>query len=160
MILGDINRMQAAGLSAVFCQAIDQALSAGLAQLAPGSYPLQGEEMLVNVMQFATQRAEEKRAELHRAYIDIQILLEGEEHIYFGPAGSARACDEWHEEEDYQLCDRIENQQSVTLKPGMFAIFMPGEPHKPGCFTTRPGTLKKAVIKLHHRALTDLHSTL
>lgn len=160
MILGDINRMQAAGLSAVFCQAIDQALSAGLAQLAPGSYPLQGEEMWVNVMQFATQRAEEKRAELHRAYIDIQILLEGEEHIYFGLAESARACDEWHEEEDYQLCDRIENQQSVTLKPGMFAIFMPGEPHKPGCFTTRPGTVKKAVIKLHHRALTDLHSIL
>ncbi len=40
MIVGDINRLQAAGLSTVFCQAIDQALSAGLAQLAPGSYPL------------------------------------------------------------------------------------------------------------------------
>lgn len=59
MIVGDINRLQAAGLSTVFCQAIDQALSAGLAQLAPGSYPLQGEKMFVNVMQFETQRAEQ-----------------------------------------------------------------------------------------------------
>jgi len=160
MIVGDIDRLQAAGLSTVFCQAIDQALSAGLAQLAPGSYPLQGEQMFVNVMQFETQRAEQKRAELHRNYIDIQILLEGEEHIYYGLAGSARACDAWHEEEDYQLCDRIGNEQCLTLKPGMFAIFMPGEPHKPGCFTAKPGMLKKAVIKLHHRALTDLHNRL
>ena len=160
MIVGDINRMQAAGLSAVFCQAIDRALSAGLSQLAPGSYPLQGEEMFVNVMQFATQRPEDKRAELHRSYIDIQILLEGEEQIDFGLAGSARDCDEWHEEEDYQLCDRIADRQSLTLKPGMFAIFMPGEPHKPGCCTATPGMIKKAVIKLHHRALTEFHSTL
>jgi len=75
MIVGDINQFQAAGLPAAFCQAVDQALSAGIASLAPGSYPLQEETVFVNVMQFATQPPEEKRAELHRNYIDIQILL-------------------------------------------------------------------------------------
>ncbi|WP_337019256.1 N-acetylneuraminate anomerase [Leclercia sp. AS011] len=149
MIVGDINQLQAAGLPAAFCQAIDQALSAGMANLEPGSYPLQGERVFVNVMAFATQRAEEKRAELHRSYIDIQILLEGEEQIYYGLAGSARACDAWHEEEDYQLCSRIDKEQSLRLTPGMFAVFMPGEPHKPGCYTTQSGMIKKAVIKVH-----------
>lgn len=149
MIVGDIRQLQAAGLPAAFCQAIDQALSAGIANLEPGSYPLQGDKVFVNVMAFATQRAEDKRAELHRGYIDIQILLEGEERIYYGLAGSARECDAWHEEEDYQLCQHIENEQSVTLKLGMFAVFMPGEPHKPGCYRTRSGMVKKAVIKVH-----------
>jgi len=153
MIVGDIKQLQAAGLPATFCQAIDQALSAGIANLAPGSYPLQGETVFVNVMAFATQGAEEKRAELHRRYIDIQILLEGEERIYYGLAGSARECDTWHEEEDYQLCQRIENEQYLTLTPGMFAVFMPGEPHKPGCYVTQPGMVKKAVIKVHHSLL-------
>ena len=153
MIVGDIKQLHAAGLPAAFCQAIDQALSAGIANLEAGSYPLQGERVFVNVMAFATQRAEEKRAELHRSYIDIQILLEGEEQIYYGLGGSARECDAWHEEEDYQLCQRIENEQSLTLTPGMFAVFMPGEPHKPGCTLTRPGTIKKAVIKVHRSLL-------
>lgn len=160
MIIGDINHLQAAGLSAVFCQAIEQALQAEIGYREPGSYPLQGETLFVNVMQFETQRAEDKLAEQHVNYIDIQILLEGEERIYYGLVGSARACDERHEEEDYQLCRHIENEQSLTLKPGMFAVFMPGEPHKPGCYVSQPGTLKKAVIKLHRSALTGLHSTL
>jgi len=153
MIVGHLNQLQAAGLSAAFCQAIDQALRAEIAHNAPGSYPLEGEALFVNVMQFDTQRAEDKRAELHRRYIDIQIVLEGEERIYYGLTGSARECDEWHEQEDYQLCQRIEHEQSLTLKPGMFAIFMPGEPHKPGCHTTQPVRLKKAVIKLLHSAV-------
>ncbi len=153
MIVGDINQLQAAGLPAAFCQAVDQALSAGIASLAPGSYPLQGERVFVNVMQFATQPPEEKRAELHRNYIDIQILLEGEERIYYGLAGSARACEAWHEQEDYQLCQQTESEQTLTLKPGMFAVFMPGEPHKPGCTVTQPGMIRKAVIKVHRSLL-------
>ncbi|MCU6668714.1 YhcH/YjgK/YiaL family protein [Enterobacteriaceae bacterium H4N4] len=148
MIVGHLNPLPAAGLSAVFCQAIEQALREGIADKEPGSYPLEGETLFVNVMQFDTQRAEDKRAELHRRYIDIQIVLEGEELIYYGLTGSARECDEWHEQEDYQLCERIENQQALTMTPGMFAIFMPGEPHKPGCYSAQPGRLKKAVIKL------------
>lgn len=160
MIIGHINQLQAAGLSAVFCQAIEQALHAEIAWREPGSYPLQGEQLFVNVMQFETQRAEDKRAELHAEYIDIQILLEGEEQIHCGLVGSARACEEWHQEEDYQLCHRIDNEQILTLTPGMFVVFMPGEPHKPGCYATQPGRVKKAVIKLHHHALADLHSRL
>jgi len=73
--------------------------------------------------------------------------------IYYGLAGSARACDAWHEQEDYQLCQQTENEQALTLKPGMFAVFMPGEPHKPGCPVTQPGMIRKAVIKVHRSLL-------
>ncbi len=90
----------------------------------------------------------EKKAELHEQYIDIQLLLNGEERILFGMAGTARQCEEFHHEDDYQLCSAIENEQAIILKPGMFAVFMPGEPHKPGCVVGEPGEIKKVVVKV------------
>ena len=53
-----------------------------------------------------------------------------------------------HAEDDYQLCNHITDEQALTLKPGRFAIFMPGEPHKPGCAVGDPGEIKKVVIKV------------
>lgn len=78
----------------------------------------------MNVMTFNTQSPVEKKAELHEQYIDIQLLLNGEERILFGMAGTARQCEEFHHEDDYQLCSAIENEQAIILKPGMFAVFM------------------------------------
>lgn len=153
MIAGKIQHAYAAGLPPAMAQALAQALAANPAQKAPGSYVLQEERLFMNVMQFATQNAQEKCAELHRDYIDIQILLEGKEQIRYGVAGSERECGEWHKEEDYQLCKYIEAEQVLLMEPGMFAVFMPGEPHKPGCFAEKAGEIKKVVLKLHRNAL-------
>lgn len=76
----------------------------------------------MNVMQFATQSPEHKKAELHQQYIDIQVLLSGEERILFGMADSARQCEEMHVEDDYQLCSQIADEQAMVLKPGRFVI--------------------------------------
>lgn len=56
-------------------------------------------------------------------------------------------CEEMHVEEDYQLCNAIDGEQSVILTPCMFAIFMPGEPHKP-MRNNRARRDKKVVIKV------------
>ncbi|MFH2371546.1 YhcH/YjgK/YiaL family protein, partial [Klebsiella aerogenes] len=61
----------------------------------------------------------------------------------------AQQCEAIHVEEDYQLCNAIENQQAITLRPGNFVIFMPGELHKPGCITTLPQEIKKVVVKVN-----------
>ena len=102
----------------------------------------------MNVMQFTTQSPEQKKAELHQQYIDIQMLLSGEERILFGMTDSARHCEEMHIEDDYQLCSQIADEQAMVLKPGKFVIFMPGEPHKPGCVVQAPMDIKKVVIKV------------
>lgn len=85
---------------------------------------------------------------MHEQYIDIQLLLNGEERILFGTAGTARQCEEFHHEDDYQLCSAIENEQAIILKPGMFAVFMPGEPHKPDALSANLMRLKKVVVKV------------
>lgn len=123
MIIGDIHHPERAGLLPVLLQAVRLAVKVQPQQCEPGRYELQGDDIYMNVMRFATQSAESKKAELHEKFIDIQILLQGEETIHCGVADSARECDVWHKEEDYQLCAAIADQQQVTLKPGMFAIF-------------------------------------
>jgi YhcH/YjgK/YiaL family protein len=153
MITGDSRCAEFAGLPAVMVNAIRLALAEKPHLKASGSYPLQGDKLFMNVMQFATGLAQEKKAEQHRDYIDIQILLEGRERIFYGAYESARDSEEWHGEEDYQLCRRIENEQTLALQPGMFAVFMPLEPHKPGCQVSQPEEIKKVVIKLHRSLL-------
>ena len=154
MILGHLQQPSHAGLPAVLVRAIALAQAHDLHTIAPGSYELQGDNVLMNVMAFHTGVPEEKKAELHSQFIDIQILLAGEERIFYGVAGSACECEEAHPDEDYQLCRRIEGEQSIALRPGMFVVFMPGEPHKPGCITDSAGEIKKAVVKVRASLLT------
>lgn len=148
MVTGDIQSLASAGLHPVLVEALTLALAARPQETAPGRYELRGDDIFMNVMQFATQLPQEKRAELHEKYIDIQLLLAGEERILFGITGAARQCEEMHVEEDYQLCSTIEGMQTLDLKPGMYAIFMPGEPHKPGCMVKELEEIKKVVVKV------------
>ena len=148
MMMGEVQSLPSAGLHPALQDALTLALAARPQETAPGRYELQGDNIFMNVMTFNTQSPVEKKAELHEQYIDIQLLLNGEERILFGTAGTARQCEEFHHEDDYQLCSAIENEQAIILKPGMFAVFMPGEPHKPGCVVGEPDEIKKVVVKV------------
>ncbi|MBW6054957.1 YhcH/YjgK/YiaL family protein [Escherichia coli] len=115
---------------------------------APGRYELQGDNIFMNVMTFNTQSPVEKKAELHEQYIDIQLLLNGEERILFGMAGTARQCEEFHHEDDYQLCSTIDNEQAIILKPGMFAVFMRVNRINQDALSASTGEIKKVVVKV------------
>lgn len=154
MMMGELRSLASSGLHAVLVNALTLAVAARPQEKAPGHYELQGEDVFMNVMQFATQGPEQKKAELHAQYIDIQLLLAGEERILFGMTGSARQCEERYSAEDYQLCNGIEGEQSVVLQPGMFVVFMPEEPHKPGCCVDAAGEIKKVVVKVRASLLT------
>ena len=148
MMSDELRSLPSAGLHPVLQQALTLAVAANPQEKTPGRYALQGDNIFMNVMQFATQSPEQKKAELHQQYIDIQVLLSGEERILFGMTDSARQCEEMHVEDDYQLCSQIADEQAMVLKPGRFVIFMPREPHKPGCVVQAPMDIKKVVIKV------------
>lgn len=148
MMTDELRSLPSSGLHPVLQEALTLAVAARPQEKVPGCYELQGDNIFMNVMQFVTQSPEQKKAELHQQYIDIQMLLSGEERILFGMTDSARHCEEMHIEDDYQLCSQIADEQAMVLKPGKFVIFMPGEPHKPGCVVQTPMDIKKVVIKV------------
>ena len=110
MMMGEVQSLPSAGLHPALQDALTLALAARPQEKAPGRYELQGDNIFMNVMTFNTQSPVEKKAELHEQYIDIQLLLNGEERILFGMAGTARQCEEFHHEDDYQLCLWVEGE--------------------------------------------------
>ncbi|MDQ8736440.1 YhcH/YjgK/YiaL family protein [Paenibacillus sp. LHD-38] len=154
MIVGDIQHL--AQEIQFYPQAVRRALehlkSGGLADKDPGRYELaEGGLMYALVQQIVTQPSSEHRLESHDTYVDIQYVVSGEERIDF-----IRLSDQLVvEEQDLAVRDivfyaRMENQESsLVLTQGQFAVFYPSDTHRPCCAVDEPVELKKIVIKIH-----------
>ncbi|AIZ78856.1 N-acetylneuraminate anomerase [Actinobacillus equuli] len=150
MLLGDLSRADyAKSLPPVFVRLCEKLKTLDLVNLPLGWQDLE-EGVRMNVMEFETSPAEEKKAEMHRKFIDIQLLISGEEMIEYGLGEPNLAkFDEYRDEDDYQLTDAIEHKNELVLQPNMFAIFLPYEPHKPGnAVNGQNKLLKKLVVKV------------
>lgn len=150
MLLGDLSRADyAKSLPPVFARLCEKLKNLDLVNLPLGWQDLE-EGVRMNVMEFETSPAEEKKAEIHRKFIDIQLLISGEEMIEYGLSEPDLALyDEYRDEDDYQLTDKIEHKNELILQPNMFAIFLPYEPHKPGnAVGGQNKLLKKLVVKV------------
>lgn len=150
MLLGDLSRADyAKSLPPVFARLCEKLKSLDLANLPLGWQDLE-EGIRMNVMEFETTPAEEKKAEMHRKFIDIQLLISGTEMIEYGLSEpDLIKFDEYREEDDYQLTEMIEHKNDLVLQPNMFAIFLPYEPHKPGnSVNGKNAQLKKLVVKV------------
>ncbi|MGX2974962.1 N-acetylneuraminate anomerase [Ursidibacter arcticus] len=149
MLLGDLSRDDyAKSLPPVFARLCGKLKTLDLVNLPLGWQDLE-DGVRMNVMEFETAPAEGKKAELHRKFIDIQLLISGEEAIQYSLSYPNLALyDEYRDEDDYQLTDQLENKNLLVLKPNMFAIFLPNEPHAPGISVNGNRLLKKLVVKV------------
>ena len=157
MLYGDLSRADyAKSLPAVFVKCCEKLKTLDLANLEEGSQELI-DGIKMNVMSFDTVLPETKKAEMHRKFIDIQLVISGEEMIESSVAQPDLAqYDEYRDEDDYQLTltEVLEGKNEVVLKPNMFAIFLPYEPHKPGnAVNGKCQTVKKLVVKVPFDAL-------
>ncbi|MFB2871356.1 N-acetylneuraminate anomerase [Aeromonas jandaei] len=155
MILGNIHQPQTYSyLSPILKQAISYLKQTDMYNLPVGRYELEKELLYVNVMEFDTNFSEQKQAEVHREYIDIQFLISGQERIFLGLENTTNPVfKEYDEINDYYLVSSISCESELLLSPGMFAIFFPEQPHKPRCCIETPMSLKKAVMKMHKSLL-------
>ena len=117
--------------------------------LQAGRYPIDGENVFALVQDPMTQNWEAGLPEFHARYIDIQCLLEGEEVIGYSPenANLIKITDQLAER-DIAFVAQQENESRLLLAPGMFAIFFPGELHRPCRALNTPMRIKKVVIKI------------
>ncbi|WP_068312859.1 N-acetylneuraminate anomerase [Polycladidibacter hongkongensis] len=150
MLHGNLASLSTVSFINAKLEVIINAAKAILAQNPPaGRYPIEGEEdAFMLVVEAATEPREQRKAEFHRTYADIQILLEGEETIDYGLTPPKDLIEDELEAKDYALSKTIDNEQAITLAPFDFAIFYPGEPHRPLVAITQPQAIKKAIIKV------------
>lgn len=120
MILADLSRDDyLKSLPPVFARLCKKLKSLDLVNLELGWQELEN-GIRMNVMSFETTPAEGKKAELHRKFIDIQLLIDGEEMIEYGLSQpDLSKYDEYRDEDDYQLTAEIDDKNNLILKPNM-----------------------------------------
>lgn len=141
------------GLAPALISTLTELRQCNLPELASGRHPIDGDTIFMDVMTLTTTPAAEKRAEMHREYIALHLLISGEERIEYGLAGSGHREQLHDDHRDMLLLDIKRHPQTLHMTHGMFAIFFQMEPHKTGCLWQQPQQIKKAVISIHHRLL-------
>ena len=137
------------GLPKVIAEVCDYLNTLDLNALENGRHDI-NDQIYMNVMEPETAEPSSKKAELHHEYLDVQVLIRGTENIEVGANyPNLSKYESYNEADDYQLCADIDDKFTVTMKPKMFAVFYPYEPHKPCCVVNgKTEKIKKLVVKV------------
>ncbi|MCU9997959.1 N-acetylneuraminate anomerase [[Pasteurella] aerogenes] len=151
MYIGTLTRQDyKRDLPKVLADVCDYLKTVDLTALENGRHTITS-EIFMNVMTPTTDAADHKKAELHRRYIDIQVIIDGVDGMEYGlEQPDLSQYEDYHEEEDYQLTNaEIANKNWIKVHPQQFVVFYPYEPHKPCCnIDNKVATLKKLVVKV------------
>ncbi|WP_139462672.1 YhcH/YjgK/YiaL family protein, partial [Escherichia coli] len=115
---------------------------------AKGKHAIDGDRLFYLISEDTTEPGELRRAEYHARYLDIQIVLKGQEGMTFStqPAGVPET--DWLADKDIAFIGQGIDEKTVILNEGDFVVFYPGEVHKPLCAVGAPAQVRKAVVKL------------
>ncbi len=112
-----------------------------------GKYEIDGTDLFILVQEYETKLLSEKKFEIHREYIDIQCMMQGEEAMGVESLDKLTAMGEYTP--DAQFFYLNDAYDKINVGAGEFVIFFPGEPHAPSAAVGDvPSKVKKAVVKI------------
>lgn len=149
MISGHLNQLNRVGLPAAFMSVLSRPECSleRLQQAADGRLPVDAADWFCNIGDAQLQSKELRHTEFHQQYADIQLVLSGEETIYFDSAYT-HAVEADEKKPDLFIVKAPQLRQQIHLAAGDFAVFMPGEPHQALCSASGSGVVRKAVFKV------------
>ena len=148
MVIDRLENIAAyAGLGENFAKAIAFLQKTDLSALPLERFELDGRELFGFVKQTELE-TENLRWEAHRKYADIQLIVAGAERIGFAPYSGEAETVPFSQEGDIGFYQFEGAGTDVTLNAGDFAIFLPGELHRPDCPVGGKCTSRKMVIKV------------
>lgn len=95
-------------------------------------------------LEYETKQSSEALWEAHRKYLDIHVILEGEEIINISDLSTMASTKEY--EDDYELFEGYK-QHSIYLKTGYFLLLFPHEVHQTSIKLNEALHVKKKVYK-------------
>lgn len=147
MIVGNIHyKASYAQLDEKLRKCLEYAHTHNLSEYEEGSYPIDGENLFVNIGCYDTTAAENRIWEAHRKYIDLHLMLDGQERmdVNFLDNMELKA----YSEKDDFLPAAGERKSSVVLEIGDYLVCYPEDVHMVGIQTAAPERVKKAVFKI------------
>ncbi len=134
-----------AALHPLFPRAFDYIRNTDLHALAPGRYNIVGDDLIAIVEQVPARTREMARPEAHRRYIDIQLVLQGDEQMGWKPlADCLNPVSEHSMEKDIRFFHDAPASW-VAVPPDHFCIFFPEDAHAP---LVGSGTIRKVIFKV------------
>lgn len=112
-----------------------------------GRYPLT-DRCCVLLQSYVTKPAEEGRYEIHRKNADIQVILSGREYLEYAVPENLIPLVPFDPARDAAFFDASAPNGGLYMPEGCFAVFLPGEAHRPGSAWGEPSRVRKAVVKL------------
>jgi YhcH/YjgK/YiaL family protein len=116
-----------------------------LAALEPGDYEIDGKKIYARALTYTTRLPEQGVWEAHRRYIDLQVMVHGEERICYAPL-SRLTPGAYDAAKDFLRLSG--NGDSITLQSGSFMLLWPDDGHMPCLAVGAPGPIKKVVVKI------------
>lgn len=111
-----------------------------------GSHPIDGERLYVNIAEYETTTPENRFWEAHRQYLDLHLMLKGEERIDIAFIENMEQKD-YVEKDDFLPLEGTP-AAAVALDEGDFLICYPQDGHMTGLAVNEPVKLKKAIFKI------------
>lgn len=129
-------------------------VGADLHAIPEGRLPLRGEDLYVSSSPRArTRPASEAPLEAHRAYIDVQVILEGADTMGWSPLAACREPSAPYDPGKDLTFFRDAPESLITVPAGHLAVFFPEDAHAPLIGDGR--TVKKLVLKVRDAAGID-----
>ena len=113
-----------------------------------GKIEIESENIFAIIMRYQSKPADELVFETHKKYIDIQLVLEGEELIDVSVCKSMKCTQEYSIEKDVTLWQPNEDYGSLLMRPGRFTVLYPQDIHRTGRCIDSPEAVRKMVIKV------------
>lgn len=115
--------------------------------LSKGKFEVEGDDIFGIGLNYTTKPETDCLWESHRKYLDIHIILEGEEIVNIVDSAQTALAEPYDEAGDYALHEG-EKQQSIILKVGSFLALYPNEVHQTAVQIQQPHLVRKVVFKI------------
>lgn len=147
MIFGNINNLKEYDyLTTDIKKCFEYASSNNLLNYEKGTHKIDGDNLFVNIVEYETTQVENRFWEAHRKYLDLHLMIEGNEQIDVNFIGNMEE-KEFIEKDDFLPLEGDKNGH-VILKNGDFLICYPNDAHRTAINIEKPEKIKKAIFKI------------
>ncbi|WP_017257743.1 YhcH/YjgK/YiaL family protein [Pedobacter arcticus] len=117
-----------------------------LEELAPGKYPIDGENVFASITESVDKRFEDTKWEAHKKYIDLQYIIRGKEKMGEASFENEKVIRPYDAAHDIAIFD-INGGKFYVADSSTFYLFFPGTTHRPSIMVNQE-KVKKLVIKI------------
>lgn len=119
-----------------------------LETIAPGKYPIDGENVFATVTEGPTKDIDKTGWEAHHKYLDLHLVIRGKERVGVMNPATAKVPNKYDDAKDVENYDINTKGDYYTEDPSTLYIFFPQNSHRPGIHVDGYDQIKKIVIKI------------